>query len=145
MVGAARSNQSMHWRVGWKLPTACAMAPPQLERMAGTAGTETGVRPAFSPATPSDLARPRDKFVMGPGGERLALVDLPAAETPRWGLRMKAQVVFAVEGGLLSQPDACARYAMSPEEFAGWKRATVQRYHRSCWSQPTGIEDQQLR
>jgi hypothetical protein len=38
-------------------------------------------------------------------------------------VRRKAEVVAAVNGGLLSVDDVCARYNLTVEEFAGWQRA----------------------
>jgi hypothetical protein len=35
----------------------------------------------------------------------------------------KAEVVTAVEGGLLTLKEACERYSISVEEFTGWCRA----------------------
>lgn len=35
----------------------------------------------------------------------------------------KAEVVAAVDGGLLAIDDACDRYSISLEEFTGWCRA----------------------
>ena len=34
-----------------------------------------------------------------------------------------AEVVAAVNGGLLSVDEACERYSLTLEEFAGWQRA----------------------
>ena len=56
------------------------------------------------------------------GGE-LTLKDLPKRDTRRWVSRRKAEVVAAVEGGLLTVDEACARYDLTVEEFAGWQRA----------------------
>jgi hypothetical protein len=58
--------------------------------------------------------------VLGIDGEVLTLADLPPKNLKRWIARRKADVVAAVEGGLLSEADACARYNISREEFAGW-------------------------
>ena len=49
--------------------------------------------------------------------------DLPAPETRRWVARRKAQVVAAVRAGTLSLEEACGRYNLSAEEFAGWEQA----------------------
>ena len=38
-------------------------------------------------------------------------------------MRRKAEVVAAVNGGLLSVDEVCERYGLSVEEFAGWQRA----------------------
>ncbi|MBB6503790.1 hypothetical protein F4693_000745 [Sphingomonas endophytica] len=38
-------------------------------------------------------------------------------------VRRKAEVVAAVNGGLLSVDDVCSRYGLTVEEFAGWQRA----------------------
>lgn len=61
--------------------------------------------------------------VVGPLGEPLTIADLPPANTRRWVVRRKAEVVAAVNGGLLSIDEACARYDLTLEEFAGWQRA----------------------
>ena len=65
----------------------------------------------------------RPAFVIGPLGERLSLADLPPPNTERWVVRRKAEVVAAVNGGLLSLDDACDRYCLTIEEFASWQRA----------------------
>lgn len=52
---------------------------------------------------------------------------LPPADTQRWVARRKAEVVRAVEAGLVSVADACARYNISEEEFDSW-RARMSRH-----------------
>ncbi|KQO05646.1 MULTISPECIES: CtrA inhibitor SciP [unclassified Sphingomonas] len=61
--------------------------------------------------------------VIGPLGEQLTLDTLPPPGTTRWVVRRKAEVVAAVNGGLLSVDDVCARYGLTVEEFASWQRA----------------------
>ena len=61
--------------------------------------------------------------VIGPLGERLTLDALPPPTTTRWVIRRKAEVVAAVNGGLLGIDEACERYSISIEEFTGWQRA----------------------
>ena len=65
----------------------------------------------------------RPAKVIGPLGESLTLDSLPPPSTTRWVVRRKAEVVAAVNGGLLSVDDVCARYNLTVEEFAGWQRA----------------------
>lgn len=65
----------------------------------------------------------RPAQVIGPLGEPLTLDSLPAPGTSRWVVRRKAEVVSAVNGGLLSVDEACQRYGLSLEEFASWQRA----------------------
>lgn len=65
----------------------------------------------------------RPAQVIGPLGEPLTIESLPPANTRRWVVRRKAEVVAAVNGGLLSVDDVCDRYGLSLEEFAGWQRA----------------------
>ncbi|MGE5147866.1 MAG: DUF1153 domain-containing protein [Candidatus Eiseniibacteriota bacterium] len=65
----------------------------------------------------------RPSYVIGPDGQPLSIADLPAANTKRWVIRRKAQVVAAVRGGLLTLEDACARYHLSVEEFLSWQRS----------------------
>jgi hypothetical protein len=67
------------------------------------------------------IARPQE--VIGPQGRPLTLQDLPAPNTSRWVARRKAEVVAAVNGGLLTIPEACRRYQLTLEEFASWQRA----------------------
>ncbi|TNE66686.1 MAG: DUF1153 domain-containing protein [Alphaproteobacteria bacterium] len=61
--------------------------------------------------------------VIGPTGRPLTLDDLPAQNTTRWVIRRKAEVVAAVQGGLLSLEEACTRYSLSVEEFLSWQQA----------------------
>ena len=65
----------------------------------------------------------RPAQVVGPLGEPLTLESLPAPGTTRWVVRRKAEVVAAVNGGLLTVDEACARYSLTLEEFASWQRA----------------------
>ena len=65
----------------------------------------------------------RPHQVIGPLGEPLTLDSLPPPGTTRWVVRRKAEVVAAVNGGLLSADEVCDRYNLSVEEFAGWQRA----------------------
>lgn len=60
--------------------------------------------------------------VVGPLGERLTREGLPSGTNLRWVARRKAQVVAAVEGGLLSAREACTRYNLSAEELASWRQ-----------------------
>ena len=62
-------------------------------------------------------------YVIGPNGDVLTKADLPPANTTRWVIRRKAEVVIAVRGGLLTLDDACRRYGLTTEEFAAWQRA----------------------
>lgn len=65
----------------------------------------------------------RPAQVIGPLGEPLTLESLPPPDTNRWVIRRKAQVVAAVNGGLLSVDEACDRYGLTVEELASWQRA----------------------
>ena len=65
----------------------------------------------------------RPAMVIGPLGEPLSLDTLPPPSTTRWVVRRKAEVVAAVNGGLLTVDEVCARYSLTLEEFAGWQRA----------------------
>ncbi|MAK61270.1 MAG: hypothetical protein CMK09_09855 [Ponticaulis sp.] len=59
--------------------------------------------------------------VPGPDGRQITLKDLPDPSIRRWVTRRKAEVVAAVRGGLLTLKEACERYNLSEEEFAGWE------------------------
>ena len=58
-----------------------------------------------------------------PDGSILSRADLPSADTRRWVASRKAVVVKAVIYGLITQPEALERYALSEEEFALWRQA----------------------
>jgi hypothetical protein len=65
----------------------------------------------------------RPERVIGPFGEALSLNDLPKNNMTRWVIRRKAEVVAAVNGGLLSLEEACDRYNLSLEEFISWQES----------------------
>jgi hypothetical protein len=60
--------------------------------------------------------------VIGPDGSILTMANLPPTHLKRWVARRKAEVIAAVKGGLLTMPEACARYSISSDEFLEWKR-----------------------
>jgi hypothetical protein len=62
-------------------------------------------------------------LVVGPLGEPLTIEGLPSPHSTRWVPRRKAEVIAAVEGGLLSLDEACDRYSLTLEEFASWQRS----------------------
>jgi hypothetical protein len=64
-----------------------------------------------------------EKYVIGPTGAPLTLNDLPPADTQRWVIRRKAEVVAAVRGGLLTLDEACDRYRLTNEEFLSWQQS----------------------
>ncbi|MDO9472962.1 MAG: DUF1153 domain-containing protein [Caulobacter sp.] len=64
-----------------------------------------------------------EKYVIGPTGAPLTLGDLPPANTERWVIRRKAEVVAAVRGGLLTLDEACDRYRLTNEEFLTWQKS----------------------
>jgi hypothetical protein len=70
-----------------------------------------------------DDVKSRPTEVVGPLGERLTRSDLPSPNTSRWVARRKAEVVAAVNGGMLTIREACERYDLTLEEFASWQRA----------------------
>lgn len=59
-------------------------------------------------------------------GEPLTLDNLSPPRPSRWVVRLKAQVVAAVSGGLLTADEACRRYSLNLEEFTSWWRALDQ-------------------
>jgi hypothetical protein len=70
-----------------------------------------------------DNVESRPAEVIGPLGEPLTRSDLPPPNTSRWVARRKAEVVSAVNGGMLTIREACERYDLTLEEFASWQRA----------------------
>ena len=71
----------------------------------------------------TDTIRPRVKYVIGPDGSPLTIADLPPENTKRGVIRRKAEVVAAVNGGLLTIDEVLERYGLTLEEFASWQRA----------------------
>src|SRR5690242_15363869 len=65
------------------------------------------------------------RVILGPNGSVLTLPDLSPPGNTRWVVRRKAEVVAAVEGGLLDVNEACARYRLTLSEFLAWKRAVA--------------------
>jgi hypothetical protein len=61
--------------------------------------------------------------VIGPLGEPLTIDSLPPPSTRRWVVRRKAEVVAAVQGGLITVDEVLKRYDLSLEEFTSWQRA----------------------
>lgn len=64
--------------------------------------------------------------IIGSGGSKLSLADLPSPNTVRWIPRRKAEIVAAVRGGLLSLDEARNRYDLTIGEFTAWQRAVEQ-------------------
>jgi len=95
------------------------------------AGTDTSMikpRPAIhetpAPRRETPTATPPTRFaeVIGPDGNPMTWDDLPPADTRRWVARRKAQVVAGVRAGFITLEEACARYALSVDEFLSWQR-----------------------
>jgi|GEM_PF-1095532 len=92
-------------------------------------------KPKRAPWLGSAIAK--DNSTDGPPGQRLSNPDLPAeqrdeaailaalpsANTTRWIPHRKAEVVAAVNGGMISVEYVCQRYNLTMEEFGGWQRA----------------------
>lgn len=53
----------------------------------------------------------------------IQLEDLPPPGVGRWVIRRKAQLVAAVEAGVITLSDALDRYSVSAEEFESWQRS----------------------
>jgi transposase-like protein len=67
--------------------------------------------------------REEQQGVVGPDGRRMTIHDLPDPKLKRWVPQRKAEVVAAVNGGLLTLTQACERYGISVEEFESWARS----------------------
>ena len=65
---------------------------------------------------------PVTKSKSEPPDATMTLASLPPVNTQRWVARRKAQVVAAVQSGLITVDEALARYRLSLEEFASWQR-----------------------
>ena len=49
--------------------------------------------------------------------------ELPPTDTKRWVVRRKAAVLAAIDAGILTRAEACARYHISEVELRLWERA----------------------
>ena len=65
----------------------------------------------------------RPARIVGPQHEIITRETLPPANTSRWVASRKAQVVAAVETGLMTIDEVMKRYRLSLEEFYSWQRA----------------------
>jgi hypothetical protein len=54
------------------------------------------------------------------------IVNLPPTTTKRWVIRRKAEIVAAVDGGILSLEEACCRYMLTADEFVSWQASIEQ-------------------
>ncbi|GAO78164.1 MULTISPECIES: DUF1153 domain-containing protein [unclassified Sphingopyxis] len=63
----------------------------------------------------------RPTSVAGPVGP-LTIDDLPSSTAGYWVARRKAELLAAIDGGLIGLADACARYRLSGEELESWRR-----------------------
>jgi hypothetical protein len=61
----------------------------------------------------------------GAGRPGPTLGNLPPPDTRRWVARRKAEVVAAVQAGLLPLEEALRLYRLTIEEFASWQRAML--------------------
>jgi hypothetical protein len=66
-----------------------------------------------------------EKSIIGPSG-RLTRADLPSSNTTHWTSRRKAELMAAIDGGLIDLAEAFKEYRLTSEELAAW-RETVGR------------------
>ncbi len=62
------------------------------------------------------------RTLIDPFGKPLTIDRLPPANTVRWVVRRKVQVVCAIREGLISQREACDRYDISDAELLSWEK-----------------------
>jgi len=73
-------------------------------------------------ARPDGTAAVADRLVFNRAASGVTDADLPPANTKRWVIRRKAEVVAGVRNGVISLEEACRRYKLSIEEFLSWQR-----------------------
>ena len=69
-----------------------------------------------------EYSNSRPVRIIGPSSEVLTRESLPPPDTRRWVASRKAQVVAAVESGLMTIDEVKRRYNLSLEEFYSWQR-----------------------
>lgn len=73
---------------------------------------------SFSAGNSADIDSARPSFAAGMID---SFDDLPPADTKRWVVRRKEQVVQAVQAGRLTREAVCERYRLSDEEYQSWE------------------------
>jgi hypothetical protein len=63
----------------------------------------------------------------------MTLASLPPPDTKRWIAHRKAELVAAVDGGLLTIEEVCEQYNMTVEEFVAWQRGVERLGMRGLW------------
>lgn len=63
--------------------------------------------------------------VLAHNGNLINIDDLPSASMKRWSPSRKANVVYAVRGGLITVDGVCEKYGLSLEEYYSWERTVV--------------------
>ena len=86
-------------------------------------GLETPRGPLLAALAALWLARDGDWVDVAPTALPSGGVILAIDANGRWVVRRKAEVVAAVNGGLLTIDEVCERYSLTLEEFASWQRA----------------------
>ncbi len=81
----------------------------------------------------SILPSSRPESVIGPLGLPLTLAMLPPRNTKRWIAHRKAELVAAVDGGLLTIEEVCETYDIELEEFISWQRGIDRLGLRGLW------------
>ena len=66
--------------------------------------------------------RPASRVPLTPSGDVMTPGNLPEPYQRRWVAQRKAEIVVAVDCGLLSVDEACSRYRLTLDEFLAWKR-----------------------
>jgi Protein of unknown function (DUF1153) len=61
-----------------------------------------------------------------PEQEPIFRANLPDSAVTRWVPRRKAELISAIENGILSAEDASKRYRLTPEELAEWQSSYSQ-------------------
>ncbi len=62
-------------------------------------------------------------YVECPDGSFLTHAELPPVGTKRWVIEVKAKVVVALAGGLITPAEACQKYKISIKELRLWRKA----------------------
>lgn len=63
----------------------------------------------------------RSASVPGPVGP-ITMADLPSSCDTYWVARRKAELLAAIDGGLIGLEHACHKYRLSREEIDSWRR-----------------------
>lgn len=67
-------------------------------------------------------------YIIGPDGSYIDRDSLPTQAYKRWSLNNKANIVFAIEAGLITPKHACHKYEVTRSQLKDWYQRIEYQY-----------------